>query len=647
MAEAYRSFASYLLFKEILVDSLGHLYRAGEIDRGGLRRTVWLRIFDSPSVPATEVIDGFNRARKIAAAVQSTHIPSGVDYIVDDDVPALACDYVAAQPLSVIFDRMAGEGFPVSMDNALLILEKIALALSAALAVETDGTRVVHGFLHPGLIFISNDGEGIVSGFGIADQLLATVEDADAAEANHPYIAPEVLLTHTPSRQGDVYSMGAILFQLITGSALPGRPERRQQALDDAHLVNDETPIPDDIRELLLRALAGQPGDRFSSAADFKTELDKLLYGGAYSPTTFNLALFIDRLFRDEADAYERERAEEKAVDVSAYLAPAPEPELEPAPDSKPVSAGNRKGMLIGLGAVAAAAVLIAVVLKFGLGPSTPPPPPTPTTEEITARRQAQEDKMRELAQGLVQEMMAEKEEEIRQELLARQTKIEELQKRLQESERRARKSQLSGEEQRKREELQRQIAAEEEAQRKREAELEEERQRAEEDARQQAGAQQAATATAVAEEEALLATAAATGALTPPPAANELEPTVAPVVEPTFTPGVAAVAVKENSFVDPWEVDSLPVVLKESQVAWSRSALYSRRKGVVVVQATVDADGRVEAVKVLRADHEGFGIPQSVVEAVRMYHFKPGTKDGVPIKTYVTVTQPYYFMTR
>ena len=184
--------------------------------------------------------------------------------------------------------------------------------------------------------------------------------------------------------------------------------------------------------------------------------------------------------------------------------------------------------------------------------------------------------------------------------------------------------------------EAQRQIAAEEEAQRKREAELEEERQRAEEDARQQAGTQQAATATAVAEEEALLATAAKTGALTPPPAANELEPTVAPVVEPTFTPGVAAVVVKENSFVDPWEVDSLPVVLKESQVAWSRSALYSRRKGVVVVQATVDADGRVEAVKVLRADHNGFGIPQSVVEAVRMYHFKPGTKDGVPIKQIV-----------
>ncbi len=643
MAEAFRKFGSYLLFKEILVDTLGHLYRAGEVDRTGLRRTAWLRVFDSPSVPAVELIDGFATARRVAAAVQSSHVARGVELIAEDDVPAIACDFVAAQPLSLVFQRMAAEGFPISVDNALLILEKIALALSAALAVDIEGSQVVHGFLHPGLIFISNDGEGVVSGFGIGDQLLGVADDLQAEEGVQPYIAPEVLLSRVPSRCGDVYSMGSILFRLVTGAPLPSRPEQRMRALEEARLAEDEAPIPDDVKQLLARALAEQPGDRFSSAAAFKTELDKLLYGGAYSPTTFNLALFMDRLFRAEAEEFERERAREAAVDVSEYFAPAPEPILEAPPESEVETPRVRKPFIVALAAVVVVAAVVGVAQKLGLFPSGPPPMPTPTAAEIALQRRAQEQKMRELAEGLVREMMAEKEQEIRQELLDRQAKIEDLQKRLQDSERRARSGQLSSDEQKKQAELARQIAAEEEAQRQREAELEAERQRVEEEARQRAATQQQATATAVAEEQALAAVA---GTKPTSPPIVESPPT--PVVQAaTATPAPTRVAVTENSFFEPSAVDSLPVVIKTAPVTWSRSALYSRRKGVVIVQATVNASGEVEDVKVLRSDNDGFGIPQSVVEAVQKYRFKPGMKNGVNIKTYVTVTQPYHFVVR
>jgi TonB family protein len=348
----------------------------------------------------------------------------------------------------------------------------------------------------------------------------------------------------------------------------------------------------------------------------------------------------MDRLFRAEAEEFERERAQESAVEVGAYLAPAPEPVLEEPAASEVPGPRARKPLLLALAAVVVVAVIVGVALKFGVGSSSPPPTPTPSAEEIAAQRQAQEQKMRELAAGLVREMMAEKEEEIRQELLERQSKIEELQKRLQDSERRARSGQLSNAEQQKQAELARQIAAEEEAQRKREAELEAERQRAEEEARQQAAAQQEATATAVAEEQARVVAAAT--APTPSPV-FDLSPTPPQQVAPSPT----SVVIEENSFFEPSEVDTLPVVLKTAPVAWSRSALYSRRKGVVIVQATVDAYGGVEDVKVLRADNEGFGIPQSVVDAVRKYRFKPGTKHGVNIKTYATVTQPYHFVVR
>jgi serine/threonine-protein kinase len=646
MAEAYSVFASYLRFKEVLADPLGHLYRAGEFDASGVQRAVWLRVFDRPIIEAADIIAGFDRANAIADAVQSINVAS-VDCLVDDGVPAIAADFVPSQPLSRVLDHVAKEQFPIPVDNALLIAEKIALALSATLTAEIDGERVVHGFLHPSLVFVTNDGEGIVSGFGIADHLLTLIDDQASADVIHPYLAPEVLQSRAASRRGDVYSLGAILFHLLTGVTLPTATDDRAGAIASAKLAYDEETIPDDIKALLQRALAQHPEERFSSAADFKKELDRLLYGGAYSPTTFNLALFMDRLFRPEIEAEEADLARELATDVSPYLAPVvtTEPVVETA-ESVQLSTLKGRGLWLGLGVAGVAAIAAMLWLTVFRGPSTPPPPPTPTAAAIAAERQAQDEKMRELAEGLVAEMMAQKEEEIRGELVARQAKIDELQQRLVESERRAQQGQLTGEDVRRREELQRQIAAEEEAQRQREGELEAERLRAAEQARQQAMAQQTATA---AVEAVALAAVAVASTPTPPPAPTSA-PTAIPTVVPTPKPTVAVPAgpsVEENSFVDPTEVDSPPAIIKKFPVVWSRAAIHSRREGVVVLQATVNAKGLVEDAKILRADHEGFGIPQAVMDAVLKYRFKPGSKDGVPVKTHFSIVARYDFTGR
>jgi TonB family protein len=631
MDEAYRTFASYLRFKEVLSDPLGHLDRAGEFDAGGVHRAVWLRIFDRPSIPVEDVIAAFDRAQKIAQSVQSASLPSGATYVADDGTPAAVIDYVASQPLTRVFQRVAQEHFPTPVDNALLMTEKIALALSATLTAEIDGERVLHGFLHPGLIFVSNDGEVTVTAFGVAEQLLVLIDEAESADHIHPYLAPEVLQTRAPSPRGDVYSLGAILFQLLTGQALPTQPDDRIQAIGTTQLAYEAETIPEDIKQLLQRTLAPHPEQRFASAADFKQELDRLLYGGAYSPTTFNLALFMDRLFRAEVEAAESELAREMAVDVGPYFAPGDELEAASArgPDQQRSSRLGQP-LWIGLGAVAMTVIAAILWFSIGRGPSATTATPTPTAEEIAAQRLEQEARMRELAEGLVAEMMAEKEEEIRQELLDRQAKIDELQRRLTDSERRARGGQLSEDDVLRQEELQRQIAAEEEMQRQ----LEVERQQATEEAQRQVMAQQTATA---AVEAADLATPTL-----PPPTA-----TMIPTSVPTPPPTEVVVTVEENSFVDPSEVDTLPVVIKESPVTWPRAALHSQRHGVVILRATVNARGAVEDLEVLRADHEGFGIPQAVMDAVMKYRFKPATKDGVPVKTHATVTKPYRFVTR
>ena len=663
MAENYDVFGSTIVFKQIFEDDLGHLARAGLIEDGAVDRVVWLRILDGYGLPKDAITRALDDAREIGGVVTGSQLPSQPFFFDVDSVPALGFDYVAGQPLNRVLTRARDEAFPLQPDNSLLIVEKIALALAAGEAVEVSGNKLAHGFLHPGLIHLSNDGDTTVTGFGLGQALLGSLSTPDAVPGARAYLAPETLGGAPPSRTGDVYSLGAILFHLLTGTALPVSTADRSAALDAAHLAWDGEVLPTDIKKILLRSLASAPSDRYDTASAFRKELDRLLYGGAYSPTTFNLALFMDRLFRAEIEAEELACETERGIDLSVDLTPAPtapdpEPETVPetdTPDAElaapeavpPPPSGGRTVTL--WAAVAAVAVIgiAAVVFWVGRpsGPQEPPPTPTPTAAEISAQRQAQEDRLRTLTQEMVKEMMVEREEAIREELLARQTRIEDLQLRLQQSERRARTSSVAAaKEAETQKELMKEIEEQEKAQRKQEEALETERQEALQSAAREArltAEAGAAGSVVAADTDNLVGGEEQTTSAEPAP--STVPPTPSPrAPEPTKKPKIVAVTV--GQFFPPGEADTLPVVVKSQSLEWPRNAARSKGKGVVVVQLTVNASGGVDDVEVLRADHTGWGIPEAAVEAAAGYRYKPGTKNGVAITTHAFVTWRYDF---
>ena len=136
MTDEYRPFASFLRFKECFADPLGHLYRAAEFDIDGIGRMVWLRVFDGPGVPGEEIIGAFDHALQISESVQSANVASRLECVVDEELPAIANTFVPSQLLSLVFEHARAEQFPVPVDNALLIMEKLSIALMAALRPE-------------------------------------------------------------------------------------------------------------------------------------------------------------------------------------------------------------------------------------------------------------------------------------------------------------------------------------------------------------------------------------------------------------------------------------------------------------------------------------------------------------------------------
>lgn len=663
MVENYGLFGPCILLKEVFSDDLGHLFRAAVVEDGSIDRTAWLRVFDAPDQPLEAITDAMAQAREINDHLSGSQLSSRPFFLTENGVPATGCDYEAGQPLNRTLERARDEAFPFQPDNALLITEKIAQALATAEVVEVEGVPLNHAFLHPGLIHLSNDGEVAVTGFGLGAAFASCLDNPKAVAGVRAYMAPEILAGKSPSAQGDVYSMGAILFHLLTGTALPADPDARAAALEAARLAWDGEDLPEDIRAVLDQTLAPTPGGRFASATKLRAELDRLVFGGAYSPTTFNLALFMDRLFRAEIEADELVVESEKEIDPALYMKPEI-PEEEPAEVEAPVRplvtpsleqdpVAEEKSRLPLYAGIGAAAVIVILGLVYWLGgmrgPSTPPPPPTPTAQEIEAQRQAQDERLRSLTQEMVQSMMDEREEEIRQELTARQTRIEELQIRLQQSETRAATSAAAArDEAATQRALQEEIQQQEQEQRAQKEALEEERQQALEDV-----AEQEPSDTAQAAAAGVAGATAAGGsepvATRPPQSTFEVITPTAATSSPTpaeleLPPRTVPPEIAAGDFVPPELVDSRPVIIKSQPLEWPRSAARSKGRGVVVVQLTVNAQGGVEDVAVLRADHTNWGIPEAAMTAAQGYRFKPGTKDGVAVTTHAFVTWRYDF---
>ena len=169
---------------------------------------------------------------------------------VEGMTPYLAQEYVAGEALDAALRQF---GPPPSAET-LTTLRRVGDALDRA-----AGEGIHHGTLHPRDILIAEGGDARVIDLGVAQALMRS---GLRVPVRRPYSAPERVADQPWGGPADIYSLGAIAYELITGRRVsgPGRPDVQAPGLSPA--------VADQLSEVLGRALADDPADRYPSAGD-------------------------------------------------------------------------------------------------------------------------------------------------------------------------------------------------------------------------------------------------------------------------------------------------------------------------------------------------------------------------------------------
>ena len=201
---------------------------------------------------------------------------------------------------------------------------------------------------------VAFDGEVKLKGLGLWPALRGT--DLLPAEERR-YLAPEQAAGEPGEPRSDVYALGLVLLEALTGQAPDGSdPLDGLAAARVTATTGEQGPLPKPLAELLRRALGREPAERFAGMAELRKAIDALLFSGDFTPTTFDLAFFMHTLFRDDMEREARALEEARRGDYGEFLveekraAPAlggdrarfrPGP---PPPDGDPGGAGSPRG---------------------------------------------------------------------------------------------------------------------------------------------------------------------------------------------------------------------------------------------------------------------------------------------------------------
>lgn len=351
-------FGRYVLHRKLATGGMAQIYLAEQHSAAGVSKLVVLKRM----LPHLGDDDRYQRMfldeARLASRLSHPNIVQVFDYGEIEGHRFLAMEYLAGETLSDVIRQTGGRPLPVDVALQIVALACEGLHYAHEYAVDGVAMNVVHRDVSPSNVMVTYQGAVKLLDFGIA-RIVGRASDQTGPgiiKGKLAYCAPEQFRNEAVDRRCDVFGLGVVLFELVTGRYLFRRATQEATVMavmrDPIPRIEELRPeAPPELDGVLAQALARPTVNRYPTALDMRRDLEALL---AERRRT-RIDDWMRRLFGEE-------RMAERLDARTRLAAPAPPPDVTSTELQTPASAASE-----------------ATVVEAGSGSHPTPAPPTRT----------------------------------------------------------------------------------------------------------------------------------------------------------------------------------------------------------------------------------------------------------------------------
>ena len=273
----------YRIQRKLGAGGMADVYLAEDQELG---RRVAIKILNGRHANDDQFIERFRREAKNAAALNHQNIVSIYDRGEAEETYYIAMEFLDGRTLKELIVSRGAAPVNVAIEYARQILSALRFA---------HRHGIVHRDIKPHNVLVDGEGRVKVTDFGIARAGTSQMTEAGSIVGTAQYLSPEQARGGEVDPRSDLYSLGIVLYELLTGET----PFDGETPVEIAmkHLSNAPQPpsklrpdIPPELDMVVMRALAKNPNDRYQSADEMEGDLDRVARGARVSATTVDTA---------------------------------------------------------------------------------------------------------------------------------------------------------------------------------------------------------------------------------------------------------------------------------------------------------------------------------------------------------------------